>query len=131
MLKNYDYFYKNENCVKVNKFEYEKDDKKWRKGRYRTKSFRMGPWCKPSGYSLVNEGNNLYDYTRECFFGHLSSVTVDLNGDDFVTEFDDQTVYYARWQNSSFHYGAQTKKTLHMTGLERFQIKHILLQTLM
>lgn len=29
MLKNYDYFYKNENCVKFTEFEYEKDGVKW------------------------------------------------------------------------------------------------------
>lgn len=38
---------------------------------------------KPSGYSLVNESNNLYDYTRECFLGYLASVKVDLNGGKF------------------------------------------------
>lgn len=35
---------------------------------------------KPSGYSLVNKGNNIYDYTRKCFLGYLQTITVDLNG---------------------------------------------------
>ena len=78
MLKNYDYFYKNENCVKFTRFEYEKDGKKWdlTKGggiRLRGNTSRFRPQGKDTpddqtGHHQMNAdwSSDYYKYAAEC-----------------------------------------------------------------
>lgn len=102
MLKNYDYFYKNENCVKFTRFEYEKDGKKWdlTKGggiRLRGNTSRYRPQGKDSpddktGHMQMNADwmQGYYSYAKDCPDDDYRQSHFKVDFEEFLEDGDEQ-----------------------------------------
>ena len=102
MLKNYDYFYKNENCVEFTNFEYEKNGVKWNlsKGggiRLRGNTSRFRPQGKDSpydktGHHQMNEdwSKEYYDYAKSCNDNDYRQSHFKIDFEEFLKDGDEQ-----------------------------------------
>lgn len=102
MLKNFAYFYENENCVKFTQFEYEKNGKKWilDKGggiRLRGNTSRFAPQGKDSpvdqtGHHKMNEdwSKDYYNYARYCSDNDYRQSHFKVDFEEFLEEGDEQ-----------------------------------------